>query len=53
MFCDLTVLLLAETLEAGHSIEELLSHGIDLMTYVLPSKSSGAELKYISIVLCV
>ena len=33
------------TLEAGHSIDELLSHGIDLMSYILPSRSSVTELK--------
>ena len=34
-----------ETLEAGHGIEELLSHGIDLLSYILPKNSSEAELR--------
>jgi len=35
----------AESLEAGHSIDELISHGIDLLSNLLPVTSSGDELK--------
>jgi len=34
-----------ESLEAGHSIDELISHGIDLLSNLLPVTSSGDELK--------
>ena len=37
--------LLIETLEAGHNIEPLISHGIDLLSDLLPTSSSGDELR--------
>ena len=36
---------LIETLESGHSIDELISHGIDLLTILLPQTASGEELR--------
>lgn len=37
----------AETLENGHSINELISHGIDLLTALLPQSSPVEEVRYI------
>lgn len=39
----------AETLENGHSINELISHGIDLLTALLPQSSPVEEVRYICI----
>jgi len=35
-----------ETLEAGHNIEQLISNGIDLLSDLLPTSSSGDELRW-------
>ena len=34
-----------ETLEAGHNIDELISHGLDLLSNLLPESASGEELR--------
>ena len=38
-------LFLAETLQAGHNIEELISHGLELLSYLLPPTSSPDDLR--------
>ena len=37
-----------ETLEAGHSIDDLISHGIDLISILLPNTSNCEELRCLS-----
>ena len=37
-----------ETLENGHNIDELISHGIDLLSNLLPESASGDELRSVS-----
>ena len=34
-----------ETLEAGHDIDELISHGLDLVSSLLPKSATGEELR--------
>ena len=38
---------IAETLENGHSINELISHGIDLLSALMPQSSPVEEVRYI------
>ena len=45
MFITYLNLFLIETLEAGHNIEPLISNGIDLLSDLLPTSSSGDELR--------
>ena len=45
MFITYLNLFLIETLEAGHNIEPLISSGIDLLSDLLPTSSSGDELR--------
>ena len=40
-----TLIIIAETLENGHNIDELISHGIDLLSNLLPESASGDELR--------
>ena len=35
-----------ETLEAGHSVENLTTYGIDLLSQLLPPSTSSTDLKY-------
>ena len=35
-----------ETLEAGHDVNDLISHGIDLISILLPKTSNCEELRY-------
>ena len=35
-----------DTLEAGHDIDDLISHGIDLMSSLLPESASLEEIRY-------
>ncbi len=35
----------SETLEAGHDIEELVSHGLELLSTLLPSTSTPQTMK--------
>ena len=34
-----------DTLEAGHNIEEFISHGLELLSYLLPPSVSPDDLK--------
>ena len=34
-----------DTLEAGHNIEEFISHGLELLSYLLPPSVSSDDLK--------
>lgn len=36
-----------EMLEAGHDVDDLISHGIDLIAILLPKTSNCQELRYI------
>ena len=36
-----------EMLEAGHDVDDLISHGIDLIAILLPKTSNCQELRYV------
>ena len=36
-----------ETLEAGHDVDDLISHGIDLIAILLPETATCEELRYV------
>ena len=36
-----------EMLEAGHDVDDLISHGIDLIAILLPKTSNCQELRYL------
>lgn len=44
---------IAETLENGHSVNEFISHGIDLLTALLPQTSPVEEIRYVYTCMCV
>lgn len=48
MSLTLEVLKIArEMLEAGHDVDDFISHGIDLIAILLPETSNSEELRYV------